>query len=46
MQARIPRNAFDCPQMRALRDRLRRRQPNVGMLKVWNGNEGPTLERR
>jgi hypothetical protein len=44
MRARNPRNAFDCPQMHALRDRLRRRQPNVGMLKVWNGNEGPTLE--
>jgi hypothetical protein len=34
---------FDTPSMRALRERLRRR-PNVGMLKVWNGNEGPTLE--
>ena len=47
---------FNTPQMRALAQRLHRqprgqkpkgkhrRQPNVGMLKVWNGNEGPTLE--
>jgi hypothetical protein len=34
---------LDTPEMRALRDRLLRR-PSVEMLKVWNGNEAPTLE--
>ena len=41
---RNPSSAFDTPAIRALRERLHRRRPNVGMLKVWNGNEGPTLE--
>jgi hypothetical protein len=35
---------FNIPEMHALRKRLQDRVPNVGMLKVWNGNEGPTLE--
>jgi hypothetical protein len=34
---------FDTPAMRALRDRLKRKPPNLDTLRVWNGNEGPTL---
>lgn len=34
---------FATPAMQALRNKLRPK-PDLNSLKVWNGNEGPTLE--